>query len=113
MVLYKIFRHDMNYVVDGISALGAAGLIVFSLNSTFFRRILLWRPVQVVGKMSYSIYLIHFIILLVVVHLLHDRLSMPVICIICFIEIIPASWIFYRYIEIPFMTMGRRLSGYL
>lgn len=109
-IFYKLFHRDLMYLADGFTAAGATGILVLSLNSTLFRRILLWRPVFELGKMSYSVYLLHFIIMLAAVHLFFALIPLPVICSICFVVTIFASWNFYRSVEIPFMNLGRRLS---
>ncbi len=98
---------------DWLTAAGAAGLIVFSLNSARFHRVLLWSPVHALGKMSYSVYLLHFIIMLLLVHLLYGKAPLLIIFGLCLVVVIGVSWIFYRYVEVPFINLGRKLGGYL
>ncbi len=98
---------------DWFTALGAAGLIVLSINSLSFHRVLMWPPVHALGKMSYSLYLLHFIILLVFVHLLYGKIPLLSIFAICLVVDLAVSWASYRFMEVPFMNLGRKLSGYL
>jgi len=98
---------------DWPTALGAAGLIVLAMNSVSLHRILLWRPILALGRMSYSVYLIHFIILLYLVHLFYGRVPLLVIIVSCLVISLAASWQFYHFVEKPFMRLGRAVSGYL
>ena len=73
MVLYlvsliirnEVFRETLHY---SLQSLAAAVIIVYGLLprrtsvSGLFDRVLAWRPIQVVGLASYSIYLVHFVI---------------------------------------------------
>ena len=112
-----IVRRSTNHAVphsgDLLTALGAAGLIVFSLNSELCRRILLSRPVHALGEMSYSVYLLHFIVLLVLVHSLYGEAPLLLIFVLYLVAVVSASWVFYRVVERPFMTLGRRISAFL
>ncbi len=96
---------------DWLTAMGAAGLIVFSLNSARLRRILLWPPIHALGRMSYSVYLLHFIIMLILVHLLYGRIPLFLILTLCLVVTIGSSWVFYLFVELPCISAGRRLSG--
>jgi peptidoglycan/LPS O-acetylase OafA/YrhL len=96
---------------DWFTAVGAAGLIGFSLNSTACRRILLWPPIHLLGKISYSLYLLHFIVLLVLLHLLYGKIPLLVIFALCLAISIAASWLYYRAVEVPCMSIGRRISS--
>jgi peptidoglycan/LPS O-acetylase OafA/YrhL len=52
-IAYKVVSFEVDTSGDWFTALGAAGIIVVSLNSESCRRILLWAPVRALGKMSY------------------------------------------------------------
>jgi peptidoglycan/LPS O-acetylase OafA/YrhL len=98
---------------DWFTALGAAGLIVFSLNSASCRRVLLWPPIHALGKMSYSVHLLHLIIMQLLIHLLYGKIPLLFVIALCLVAVVAGSWAFYRLIELPFMNLGRRLGGYL
>jgi peptidoglycan/LPS O-acetylase OafA/YrhL len=74
---------------------------------------LFWPPIHALGKMSYSVYLLHFIIMLLVVHLFYGKLPLLLVLTLCLVVTIASSWAFYRFVEIPCISLGRRLSGYL
>jgi peptidoglycan/LPS O-acetylase OafA/YrhL len=99
--------------VDPFGALGAVGIIVFSLNSASCRRVLLWAPIHALGKMSYSIYLLHFIIMLLFLQWFYGRISLSINLGLCLVAVLIASWISYKLVETPFINLGRKLSGYV
>jgi peptidoglycan/LPS O-acetylase OafA/YrhL len=103
--------YDPTFLSDWTTTIGAAVLIVISLNSILVRRILLWAPIQCLGKISYSVYLLHFVIMLLLVHLFYGRLSLPLIFVFCLLFSLGASWMFYRLVELPFISLGRRLTS--
>jgi peptidoglycan/LPS O-acetylase OafA/YrhL len=95
---------------DWFTVLGASAFMVFSLNSEHCRRFLNWRPVHMLGQMSYSLYLLHFIVLMLLLHLLYGKVPLLIIFALCLVFSIAASWVFYRAVEKPCMNLGRRLS---
>jgi len=112
-VMFRVTHVDLSPFADWFTALGAIGLIVFSLNAVLCRRILLCPPVRALGKVSYSLYLLHVIVLLLSVHILYGRVPLLFILTLCLLAVIMASWAFYRFVELPSMILGYRLSGYL
>jgi peptidoglycan/LPS O-acetylase OafA/YrhL len=98
---------------DWPTAAGAAGLVVLSLNSESCRRMLLLRSIRFLGRVSYSMYLIHATILFALVHLLYDRVPMLAILPLYLAATLIASAILYRVVEKPFMEWGRQLSSHL
>jgi len=97
-------------IAEWITALGAAGLIIASLNADSIRRVLLLPLIQSLGKMSYSIYLLHMIVMLFLVHTLYPRMPLLVIFATSFACTLALSWICYTKIEVPFNTLGHRLT---
>ena len=112
-IVSKHTHYAMDLSADWITAVGAAGIIVVSLNSGWWRRGLLWWPVHALGKMSYSVYLLHFIVMLTTIHILYGKLPLSVIFLICLVVMLAASWMFYLYVEVPCISLGRKLSGYV
>ena len=109
----RFSSYDLFNSGDWLTAMGAAGLILLSLNSTVLRRILFWSPIHALGKMSFSVYLLHFIVILIFVHLFYGKISLLLLLILCLAVTIGLSWAFYRIVELPCIRMGRWLSGYL
>ena len=105
------FSARYEYFDQSLTALGACGLIVLSMNSATCKRILHWPPIHRLGQMSYSLYLTHFIVMLYCVHLLYGRIPLPAIMLLTLVMSLMVSWMSYRFIEVPSMNLGRRLSN--
>ena len=75
------FQRSLLCISQWITALGAGGLMIVSMNSESCKRVLSWRPVHFLGQISYSLYLWHFVVLLYCVHLLYGR--MPLLAVLC------------------------------
>jgi peptidoglycan/LPS O-acetylase OafA/YrhL len=92
-------------------AFPAAGLfIVFSLGAEPFQKFLRNPLIHHLGKISYSFYLMHGVVLFVMIHTLYGKVA--------FLNLLPVylagtfivSEIFYRFVEKPTMDLGRRLT---
>jgi peptidoglycan/LPS O-acetylase OafA/YrhL len=94
---------------DWFVAAGAAAIIVAAIHSNTLRRMLLQRWIVWLGEMSYSLYLTHFIVLLLMVHMLYGRVPLTLLLALY----LPASFVlsrmFYVAVERPSMNLGRRL----
>jgi peptidoglycan/LPS O-acetylase OafA/YrhL len=98
---------------DLFTTLGVVIFIVFALSTSSAASILLSRPLVLLGKASYSLYLVHAICLLAAVHALFGRLAMGWILAIAAAATVVMTIAMYWAIEIPSIELGRRLSGLL
>ena len=90
-------------------ALGALLLIVLCLQSLAARRFL-GRPALLwLGKISYSLYLSHQIVLIALVHLLYEKLPIGVILLIVLIVSLPIAELLNRTVELPSSALGKRM----
>jgi peptidoglycan/LPS O-acetylase OafA/YrhL len=106
------FLHDSRvYISQWITAFGAGGLMIVSMNSASCKRVLSWRPIHFLGEVSYSLYLWHFVVILYCVHLLYGKTPLWVILCLALVLSIAVSWCSYRWIEVPSMNLGRKLSN--
>jgi peptidoglycan/LPS O-acetylase OafA/YrhL len=71
------------------------------------------RPVLLLGRISYSFYLLHFPVLLTTSLLLGGRAAVPVIWGTALVFSLLAAWASYQYIEAPTQKWGHRLAGRL
>lgn len=107
----KYLPHFMTFVRHWLIALSSGGLMIISMSSASWKRVLHWPPIHFLGEVSYSLYLWHFVVLLYCVHLLYGRLPLGVILCLALVLSIAVSWCSYRWIEKPSMSIGRRLSN--
>jgi peptidoglycan/LPS O-acetylase OafA/YrhL len=95
-----------------MASLGFASstLIVVSLNSAIFSRVLLTAPLQWIGRVSYSLYLTHMLVVLTLLRALGGVL--PVAAIVA--AVVPCSlalaYAMYRWVELPSMRLGQELA---
>lgn len=104
----KLFHNDM--LQDWIAAAGASLFVVAALSTASFMRVLQSKPLVFLGKISYSLYLFHMIVLLALLHLLEGYAPVGVILLIAFAASFAVSVLAYEWIEKPSMQLGRRLT---
>ena len=72
---------------------------------------LMERPfILFLGRISYSLYLFHPIVLFSLVYLLYGRFNLFEILLIAFPLTLFVSWLAYRWVELPAIRLGRQLS---
>ncbi|MCD6013789.1 MAG: hypothetical protein K0Q79_3651 [Flavipsychrobacter sp.] len=84
--------------------------IAISFNK-HFNKFLSNRYLVHLGKISFSLYLIHPIILLSVSYLFMDYLSLPIMWVIIFVLPVVTAHFTYTYFEGPVNNFGRKLSN--
>ena len=106
-------------VSDIALGIGVSGILVW-LQRTWNRKpehrlinVLSAKPLTILGAMSYSIYLLHFPILETANAWLVGKFPATVVMAIQAGVVLPIvlgiSWLSYKYIELPFMRMGKRI----
>jgi peptidoglycan/LPS O-acetylase OafA/YrhL len=96
---------------DWAVSAGAAMLIIFAMNNRYVRRFLITPAIQHLGKISYSLYLIHGTVLFVLIHTLLGQVSMGRLLLIYLFATLLVTEIFYRLVERPTTLLGRRLTA--
>ncbi|WML51607.1 acyltransferase [Neobacillus sp. PS3-12] len=97
-------------VTDWTILCGAVLIILLSLSSKAFSGLLLLKPIHFLGKISYSLYLVHPVILITMVHILFGTIPKQLILFISFIISLLVSWLCYKFIEKPAITLGKYLT---
>ncbi len=97
-------------LLDSGITLASALAIVIALSSRRASTLLTWRPVEWAGRISYSIYLTHTLVLLVVVHSLGRLLPLGILLALCVPLTLIVSHFTYRWVEQPSIWLGRRWS---
>lgn len=90
--------------------IGASIIILFSLSSNTFSKFLLRKPLYFLGKISYSLYLYHCIVLLTLTHLLYSEISIWFIWTIALLVSLIISALSYYSIEKASINLGKKLT---
>jgi peptidoglycan/LPS O-acetylase OafA/YrhL len=93
-------------IEDWFIAVGAAVVILLSLNSSPFQGLLSHPTTQYLGKISYSLYLTHGTVLFALVYVFHGVLGVPYLALYLLVSLVLAD-VFYRLVEEPSMLLGR------
>jgi peptidoglycan/LPS O-acetylase OafA/YrhL len=91
--------------------LGCAGIIAVVVAQGTFSRVLRTELLASLGKISYSLYLTHGIVILAVLHAIGGLVSPWVSLSIAAVLILPVACASYAFIERPSMALGRRLAA--
>ena len=92
---------------------GAVLLLMLIIGSPKARYLLEKKPCIWVGRVSYSLYLSHLVVLLTLVHLLHGLLPVYLI-ILCVPPLaLAVAYALYRFLEEPAISLGHRLERLL
>jgi peptidoglycan/LPS O-acetylase OafA/YrhL len=107
--LSQAHRHK----IDDILAvtLGGCVFMVWALGSEPVARFLRGRIPQFLGRISYSLYLLHAIVLLALAHALHGTLPIGAIIALMWIVAIPLAAASQRWVELPAIGLGKRLAA--
>ncbi len=92
---------------------GAAAIIVFALSSAQFSRFLRHGFVSHLGKISYSLYLTHLIVLVSFIHLFHNHDVLPdwLLYLLALGGAIAVATVMYHAVEKPAVRLGRFLTA--
>ncbi len=95
---------------DCIWGLGAVGLLLLTVGSARADRLLSKPPLVWLGKVSYSLYLVHVPLLIAAIHLFYGWLPLPVtIAGVIALSLLCAEAM-HRAVEAPSIRLGRRLT---
>ncbi|WP_337104282.1 acyltransferase [Paenibacillus sp. YIM B09110] len=104
-------KHITETQGDWLIALGASIFIVAAMSSARATKLLHLKPLLFLGKISYSLYLYHMIILLTFLHKLNGTMDPAFIALIAFVASFGAAAASYYYVELPSIRLGRLLTG--
>jgi peptidoglycan/LPS O-acetylase OafA/YrhL len=108
---YNAALHIPRFLRDFVAGLGAAYFIMLALvPGGGLSRFLRLKPLRWLGKVSYSLYLVHMPILMTLAILLYKK-APPGPMLVPFVAIsLFAAAIFHRWVEVPSMRLGRVLA---
>lgn len=90
-----------------------AGLLMLMIISSggAAHQLLMTRPLQWLGRVSYSLYLVHLPVIFAAVALLHDKVSYRTLCLIAVPAALATAHLFCRVIEEPAQLLGKKLAS--
>ncbi len=100
-----------NELYDWPVAFGAMVLILMAMNSRPFHLFLTSPTIHHLGKISYSLYLLHGTVLFTLVYTIYGRVSIVILLLLYLAITLVVTEIFYHFIERPTMLLGRRLTA--
>lgn len=107
---YKLLAPGEHMISDALSGIGAAIIIFVAVSSPWLGRLLELRLPLFLGRISYSLYLVHLPILIGFTHLLFGRLNQVWVEATALLVIFPVATLMNRFVEIPSQRLGRILA---
>jgi len=101
----------LGFIFDHVVMTASSAIFIIAVLAEGKNSFLNWRPLRALGRISYSVYLYHVIILLGLVHLLHGKLSLWGILPLSMTVTLGIAAFSYRLIEIPSANLGKKLAG--
>lgn len=105
LINYSEILSDYSVVI------GSVLFITIAISSSTVSKLLVKKPIVFLGKVSYSLYLYHLTILFSLVYVLYDVLPIYIIYLITVPCAILISFFSYKYIELPSIILGRKISN--
>lgn len=101
----------MFIINDWAIALGSCIFIMFSLNSKTLKWFLSVKPVHFIGKISFSLYLYHLIVMMTLLYSLSGKMSVLAILVVSFVVTFIIATIMHYLVEVPSVKLGRLLTA--
>jgi peptidoglycan/LPS O-acetylase OafA/YrhL len=120
LAIAGIFLYDLIWIYPTLnrgvlrfcSACGAGAFIMLFLTSERLEHLGKSKPVQFLGKVSYSFYLVHLPILIALASVLYPiTLSLPLVFAVSLTCSLLTAWGIYLLVETPGQAWGKRMAG--
>jgi peptidoglycan/LPS O-acetylase OafA/YrhL len=95
---------------DYVVTLSSATFIIYALGSIKLSSLLLKKPMLFLGKISYSLYLLHIIVLFSFMYLFYGILPIELIYLFTIAVSLLLASLSWRFIEIPSIALGKRFT---
>lgn len=106
----KVIKFHHFVIDDWAIAIGSLIFIVFSINSKTIKKILLLKSINFIGKISYSLYLFHMIVIFAMVNVFYGSVPISIILPVSFIISFCIATLMYFIIEKPSIKLGKFLT---
>jgi peptidoglycan/LPS O-acetylase OafA/YrhL len=110
VVFYSLGHLFPGAFKDALILVGASGILVAGFSEPAITKMLHWPVFQFLGRISYSIYLLHGTILYLLVYAFYPRIPLPWLFLPLVVGVLAASTAFYFLIEKPSIQVGRFLA---
>jgi peptidoglycan/LPS O-acetylase OafA/YrhL len=95
---------------DLVNGVGAALVVILSISSPVVIKILATPLLQWIGRLSYSLYLMHVIILGALVHMFYDTVPLGWLLLAVVIVSLLVAQVSYSLVERPSIALGKRFT---
>jgi peptidoglycan/LPS O-acetylase OafA/YrhL len=104
---FSLCFYGLNKLNLILSVVGCAFFLILAMKNGLFQTILKTRMIQFLGNISYSLYLLHFPVLMIVCSFFSNNnyLITPISLTITLL----LSYLSYNFVEIPFMRLGKKI----
>lgn len=96
---------------DLLVGVGAVVLVVWLLASSRAQRVMDWPPLVLLGRISYSLYLLHLLVLFALVRIASPVVSVYLLLPAALALSVGLAWLSYRVVELPSMRLGKYLAS--
>lgn len=109
--LFKDVNIIHNILIDDwVVVVGASLFIILALSSDKISKILRIKPIAYLGKISYSLYLYHGVVLVACLNMFVPKIGIELTLLISFILSIVLSSVGYYLVEKPSIILSRKIS---
>ena len=96
--------------VDIQIGIGAFAIIILCVSAPYISKGLSMKPFEWLGKVSYSLYLVHLTLLATVFHLFYGKVNSYLLGCVVVVGSLLLAEVFYKLVEEPSIQLGRRLT---
>lgn len=93
-----------------IAGIGIVTLFSVALSSRLIQQVLMVKPLLFLGKISYSLYLVHILVLMLLAIFVGQLIDIRIAIALTPILSIPVAWLTYKYLENPSVKIAKRWS---
>ena len=97
--------------VDFQVGVGAFLIIVLCVSAPYIGKALSVKPIEWLGRISYSLYLVHLTLLATLFHLFYGKVNSYLLCAIEVVGSLVLAQVFYMFVESPSIALGRRFTA--
>lgn len=102
---------DITMIENAISAIGILIIFALVLNSTFANKLLTSKPLLWLGKVSFSLYLVHIPVIMLTTIFLGKIVPIEMAFLVAIILSLPVAGLTYMLVEVPAIKIGKTMSN--